>query len=149
MTMKLFGSIGAHAGVLFAAGAVALAASSAAHAQRLGESAPLVAPGAVPRAPAAAMREGVAAVVNNEIISTYDLRQRVLLLIISSGVEPTQETLPQIQREALRDLVDEHLQMQEIRRVQAKQKVKVEPSESEISWSISDSEGSTLTFCLA
>ncbi len=89
MTMKLFGSIGAHAGVLFAAGAVAVAASSVAHAQRLGESPPMVAPVSVPRAPTAAIREGVAAVVNNEIISTYDLRQRILLLIISSGVEPT------------------------------------------------------------
>ena len=80
----------------------------------------------------ATMREGVAAVVNDEIISTYDLRQRTLLLIISSGVQPSDESLPEIQREALRSLVDEHLQMQEIRRLQAKQKVSVEPPDKEV-----------------
>jgi peptidyl-prolyl cis-trans isomerase SurA len=85
-----------------------------------------------PAGPAAPLREGVAAVVNDDIISTYDLRQRVLLLIISSGVQPTDETLPEIQREALRSLVDEHLQIQEIRRLQAKQKVNVEPTDKEI-----------------
>jgi peptidyl-prolyl cis-trans isomerase SurA len=78
------------------------------------------------------LREGVAAVVNDDIISTYDLRQRTLLLIISSGVQPTEESLPEIQREAMRSLVDEHLQIQEIRRLQAKQKVNVEPSDKEI-----------------
>ena len=85
-----------------------------------------------PGAPTAAMREGVAAVVNDEIISTYDLRQRTLLLIISSGVQPSDESLPEIQREALRSLVDERLQMQEIRRLQAKQKVSVEPADKEV-----------------
>jgi peptidyl-prolyl cis-trans isomerase SurA len=60
--------------------------------------------------------EGVAAIVNDDIISTYDLRQRMLLLIATTGVRPTEQTLPQIEREALRALVDERLQMQELRR---------------------------------
>lgn len=60
--------------------------------------------------------EGVAAIVNDDIISSYDLRQRMLLLIVTTGVRPTQESLPQIEREVLRSLVDERLQLQELRR---------------------------------
>src|SRR5882757_5174493 len=57
------------------------------------------------------LREGVAALVNDEIISTYDLRQRMLLLIVTSGVQVTDQNVSQIQAEALRDLIDERLQM--------------------------------------
>ncbi len=73
-------------------------------------------------APPPPMAEAVAAVINDEIISTYDLRQRVRLLIISSGVQVTQQNLPEIEREALKGLVDERLQMQEIHSVEKKQK---------------------------
>src|SRR5262249_37313020 len=65
---------------------------------------------------------GVAALVNDDVISTYDLRQRVLYLIVSSNVQATQENLPQIQEEALRSLVDEHLQLQELRKMEKDQK---------------------------
>jgi len=78
------------------------------------------------------MREGVAAIVNDEIISTYDLRQRTLLLVISSGVQPTAAALEQIQREALRSLVDEHLQMQEIKKVEQKQKFNLTATDKEV-----------------
>lgn len=80
-----------------------------------------------------AIREGVAAVVNDEIISTYDLRQRTLLLIVTSGVQPTNDNLKSIQAEALRDLIDERLQMQEVRRVQERTKVQLEPTAQELS----------------
>ncbi|WP_255500858.1 peptidylprolyl isomerase [Caulobacter sp. 17J80-11] len=66
------------------------------------------------------MAEGVAAVVNDEIISTYDLRQRMMLLIATSGVKATQENLPALQQKALRSLVDERLQMQELKRFDVK-----------------------------
>lgn len=62
--------------------------------------------------------EGVAASVNDDIITSYDLRQRMLLLIATTGVRPTDETLPQIERQALRSLVDERLQLQELRRLE-------------------------------
>jgi len=78
------------------------------------------------------LREGVAAVVNDEIISTYDLRQRVLLLIVTSGVQVTNENLAQIQREALRDLIDERLELQEVRRIQARTKTVLEPTPQEL-----------------
>ncbi|MBI1249944.1 MAG: peptidylprolyl isomerase [Alphaproteobacteria bacterium] len=61
----------------------------------------------------AQMAEAVAAVVNDEVVSTYDVRQRALLILISSGIQPTQESLQQASAQALRDLVDERLQMQE------------------------------------
>ncbi len=51
------------------------------------------------------LSEAVAAVVNDEIISTYDLAQRMRLLIATSGVQPTEQNLPQFQREALVGLV--------------------------------------------
>jgi peptidyl-prolyl cis-trans isomerase SurA len=60
--------------------------------------------------------EGVAAVVNDEIITSYDLRQRMTLIIATSGVRVTEQNLPQIQQQALRTLVDERLQMQELKR---------------------------------
>ena len=80
-----------------------------------------VAPATV-TAQAPQMAEGVAAIVNDDIISTYDLRQRMKLLIMTTGIQVTEETVPQLQQEALRSLVDEHLQMQEIKRVAKKQK---------------------------
>jgi peptidyl-prolyl cis-trans isomerase SurA len=77
--------------------------------------------------------EGVAAIVNDEIISSYDLRQRMRLLVATSGVQPSAENLPQIQREALRGLIDEHLQMEEIATIEKKQKdLKLVPSDKEI-----------------
>ncbi|MGE0827924.1 MAG: peptidylprolyl isomerase [Hyphomonadaceae bacterium] len=62
---------------------------------------------------AAQMTEGVAAVVNDEVISTYDVRQRALLLLASSGIEATAENQERARSQALRDLVDERLQIQE------------------------------------
>jgi peptidyl-prolyl cis-trans isomerase SurA len=37
-------------------------------------------------------------------------------------VQPTQETLPQFEREALISLIDEHLQLQELKRMEKEQK---------------------------
>ena len=78
------------------------------------------------------MTESVAAVVNDDIISTYDLAQRMRLLIATSGIQPTQDTLPQFQQEALLSLVDESLQMQELRKVQKEQKVPIIATDDEI-----------------
>ncbi|WP_296597434.1 peptidylprolyl isomerase [Phenylobacterium sp.] len=86
---------------------------------------------AAPRAPAG-LSESVAAVVNDDIISTYDLAQRMRLLIATSGVQPTQENLQQFQREALVSLVDEHLQFQELRRVEKEQKIEILADDAEV-----------------
>jgi peptidyl-prolyl cis-trans isomerase SurA len=79
------------------------------------------APSTAPR-PAPGMNESVAAVINDEIVSTYDLRQRMRLLILTSGVQPTADALQQIEQEALRSLTDERLEMQELHRIQKRQK---------------------------
>jgi peptidyl-prolyl cis-trans isomerase SurA len=121
-------------GVLFAGAALApIFAAAQAPAPIAGPSNAQIA--AVPGAPSAtppALHEGVAAVVNNDIISTYDLRQRVLLLIVSSGVQATAESLPSLERQALGDLIDERLQMQEIERIETARKVSIKPTDAEI-----------------
>lgn len=65
------------------------------------------------RAASAQMMEGVAAIVNDEVITTYDVRQRVRLILSSSGVRPTPELLQRVQAQALRGLIDERIQLQE------------------------------------
>ena len=58
----------------------------------------------------------IAAVVNDDIITSHDLRQRVMFMLATTGVERNEATLRRIQAQALRNLVDEHLQMQEAER---------------------------------
>jgi len=79
-----------------------------------------------------ALVAGVAAVVNDQIISTYDLGQRVRLLIVTTGVRPTPQNMPQIEQEALSSLIDEHLELQEIRRQEKEQKFEIVASDDEV-----------------
>jgi len=57
--------------------------------------------------------DGVAAVVNDSIISDYDLRQRVALFLATSGVQPTPDRLKQIREQVLTQLETERLEMLE------------------------------------
>jgi peptidyl-prolyl cis-trans isomerase SurA len=68
--------------------------------------------------------EGVAATVNDHVISTYDVRQRAQLLIVSAGLEATPDLQARARAQALRDLVDERLQIQEAARFE----ITVEPA---------------------
>lgn len=84
-------------------------------------------------APAAApLSEGVAVTVNDEIVSTYDIVQRMRLLIVTSGIQPTEQNLPDIQREATRSLVDERLEMQELRKQEKLQKFDIIATDAEV-----------------
>jgi peptidyl-prolyl cis-trans isomerase SurA len=56
---------------------------------------------------------GVAAIVNDYVISNYDLDQRTALFVATSGVRPTKDTLAQIRAQVLRSLEDEVLELQE------------------------------------
>jgi len=56
---------------------------------------------------------GVAAIVNEFVISNYDLDQRTALFVATSGVQPTQENLAQIRVQVLRTLEDEVIELQE------------------------------------
>ena len=91
---------------------------------------PVSAPAAAPARPQ--ISGGVAALVNDDVISTFDLRQRALLLIITSGVPATAENMPQIQEEALHSLVDEHIEMQELKRMEREQKFEIIASDDEV-----------------
>lgn len=72
--------------------------------------------GAAPVTATAQNAEGVAAIVNDEVISTFDVRQRASLLIVSAGIEPSPEILQRARQQALRDLIDERLQIAEAAR---------------------------------
>ncbi len=77
-----------------------------------------------PQAPAAAaaarpapeftLADGIIATVNDQVITGFDLRQRMLTIIAMSQVQPTDENIPAIQQQALAALVEERLQAQEI-----------------------------------
>ena len=125
-----------------ALGAILVCALGAPHALAQQPEVVGTAPADAPAAPARAAPEGlsesVAAVVNDDIVSTYDLGQRMRLLIATSGVQPTQENLPQFQREALVSLVDEHLQFQELRRVEKEQKIDIVADDNDVNEDIVD-----------
>ncbi len=58
-------------------------------------------------------KEAVAAVVNDKVVTTYDVRQRMRLKIISAQGQIPLEAMPQVQQQALRELVEEQLKLQE------------------------------------
>src|SRR5690606_28783325 len=60
--------------------------------------------------------EGVAAIVNDKVISTFDVRQRAAMLLMFANLQPTPELLERARTQALRDLVDEQLQVDEASR---------------------------------
>lgn len=82
--------------------------------------------------PLSSISESVAAVVNDDIISTYDLVQRMRLLSITAGIQPDENTLPQLQREAMRSLTEERLQIQELRKVEKEHKTDIVASDEDV-----------------
>ena len=70
--------------------------------------------------------EAVAAVVNDTVVTTFDVRQRMKMMLISSGGRLPPEALPQLQQQALRDLIEEKLKIQETT------KFELEVSEDEV-----------------
>jgi peptidyl-prolyl cis-trans isomerase SurA len=66
---------------------------------------------------AAQEAQRIAAVVNDEVISTYDLAERVELVVRTTGLDDTQEARARIRPQVLRALIDERLQIQEAKRL--------------------------------
>jgi peptidyl-prolyl cis-trans isomerase SurA len=102
----------------FALAAVALPAQSAAKKPPADQSAAPAAPSNDEVSAAAAQAslhsaDGVAAVVNDSLISTYDLRQRMALFLATSGVKPDDAALKQIREQVLGQLETERLQLLE------------------------------------
>ncbi|WP_339871942.1 peptidylprolyl isomerase [uncultured Brevundimonas sp.] len=103
--------------------AIAALLAGSAHAQNPGQS-PIAAgtlnpaseeaPARPVTAPEFRMADGIVATVNDSIITGFDLRQRMLLVIAMTQVQPTDENIQAIQQEALNVLIDERLQAQEI-----------------------------------
>lgn len=70
--------------------------------------------------PAAALAQGVmriAAVVNDDVISAYDLNQRVRMVMITGRIPDTPENKRRLAEQVLRNMIDEQLQLQEAKRL--------------------------------
>ena len=59
----------------------------------------------------------IAAVVNDDVISTYDLIERVELVVRTTGLPDTADSRERIRPQVLRALIDERLQLQEAKRI--------------------------------
>jgi peptidyl-prolyl cis-trans isomerase SurA len=58
----------------------------------------------------------IAAVVNDEVISVFDLGSRIRMVMLSSNIPDTPETRQRIAGQVLRSLIDEKLELQEAKR---------------------------------
>ncbi|MEM7442306.1 MAG: peptidylprolyl isomerase [Pseudomonadota bacterium] len=61
--------------------------------------------------------ERIAVVVNDDVITTTDLRNRLTLSLVASGLQASPENQQRLAPQILRTLIDERLQMQEARRL--------------------------------
>lgn len=104
-------------------GAIAGLTAALAAASATAQTNPAPAPQAQVQAPAGPVQESVAFVVNDEPVSTYNIRQRMLLLFALTGAQPSQQNLQQYQQEAVRSLIEERLQRQELRRFGAERRM--------------------------
>lgn len=60
--------------------------------------------------------DGVAAIVNDAVISDFDLKQRVALFIATSGVKPSADALNAIRDQVLKQLETEQMELQEAKK---------------------------------
>jgi len=70
--------------------------------------------------PAPAQTLGIAAVVNDDVISLYDLQARMMMLIVTSNQKDTPELRRRLSQQVLNNLIDEKLKMQEAKRLGVK-----------------------------
>lgn len=76
--------------------------------------------------PAIAGQEGIAAVVNQDVISMSDLNDRTMLIVISSGLPNTPEIRSKLSKQVMEGLIEEQLMLQESERRE------IEISDSEV-----------------
>ena len=70
--------------------------------------------------------QGVSAIVNDYLISDFDVNQRTALFLVTAGIQnPPADALAQIRQQVLRALIDETLQLQEA----AKRKITIKKDE--------------------
>ena len=58
--------------------------------------------------PASALTESVVASVNDDVITNYDILQRMRLLVVTAGIQLTRDDIPGTGGHALSSLIDEH-----------------------------------------
>jgi len=61
--------------------------------------------------------ERIAAVVNDDVVSVYDINNRIELLMATSGMPNTPEMRARLRPQVMRTLIDEHLEIQEAKRI--------------------------------
>jgi peptidyl-prolyl cis-trans isomerase SurA len=98
--------------------ALSLVAGVTAEAARRGpQSAAATSRQAAPSQPGGSAPEmRIAAVVNDDVISVFDLFSRVRMVLISSNLPDTEETRQKLAGQVLRQLIDEKLQLQEAKK---------------------------------
>ena len=57
--------------------------------------------------------QSISVIVNDEVISRYDVNQRVRLILVTSGIPPTEENLKRIETQSVKALINERIQLQE------------------------------------
>ncbi len=73
-------------------------------------------PAAPVQPPAGPPEMRIAAVVNDEVISVFDLISRIRMVMLSSNIPDTPETRQRLAPQVLRGLIDEKLELQEAKR---------------------------------
>ena len=69
-----------------------------------------------PNAPQGGPETRIAAVVNDEVISVFDLVSRLRMVLLSSNIPDTAEARQRVEAQVLRALVDEKLELQEAKK---------------------------------
>lgn len=70
-----------------------------------------------PRTAQAQDIQRIAAVVNDDIVSVQDLRERIRMVVVTSGLPNSPEVAQRLAPTVLRSLIDEQLQLQEAKRL--------------------------------
>lgn len=71
---------------------------------------------ALPRSAAAQGVQRIAAVVNEDVISAYEVNQRVMMVMVTGRIPDTEENRRRLSAQILRNMIDEQLQLQEAKR---------------------------------
>ncbi|MFY7779602.1 MAG: peptidylprolyl isomerase, partial [Tagaea sp.] len=67
--------------------------------------------------PAHAQDQRIVAVVNEDIVTSFDIESRIALMMIGAGTQDTPEARQRLRPQVLRQLIDERIQLQEARRL--------------------------------
>lgn len=103
--------------VVGAAALLIAAAGSGGTAEMAVRSAAARPPQAAPAPPGHPLPEmRIAAVVNDEVISVFDLVSRMRMIMLSSNIQDTPENRQKLAAQVLRSLIDERLELQEAKR---------------------------------